>query len=398
MTIDGAARPAGSPPSRTEIDYCVARAIPTDAIGEVAAKYGINRPGGQFFVSPSLTTVVLRLQPRPAGVQGAGADPAQEGDQLRDRPPGARPGVRLPRRQAHRPDAAARARAATSSIYPLKGADPATARKWLARARLQPTHARPLRVEQPPSASQSAQVFAFNLKQIGIDVEVKYFDPSVAGTRRRVPGGSRSTSSSPAGAPTMPIRPAFFVPLLTRTCAPPATRTRRTSTTRRLTRGSTAASRLTGAARRKAWADLDADLMRNDPPWAPFVARRQSVTSSRGASAASSYHPVYAPRPRRRLQEVAWSRTALSSRCCDAGASARLCSLRRCSRGRRRAPPPERPPRARGRAGRSAGHGLRTSTSSIRRSRTSGVRGRSSSRPARSSSTTRTRRARRGRV
>ena len=32
-----------------------------------------------------------------------------------------------------------------ASIYPLKGADPATARKWLARATIKPTHARPLR-------------------------------------------------------------------------------------------------------------------------------------------------------------------------------------------------------------------------------------------------------------
>ena len=32
-----------------------------------------------------------------------------------------------------------------------------------------------------------------------------------------------------------------------------------------------AANRLTGEARRRAWADLDVDLMRDDPPWAPFV-------------------------------------------------------------------------------------------------------------------------------
>ena len=36
-----------------------------------------------------------------------------------------------------------------ASIYPLAGADPATASKWLARARIQPTDARPLREQQP---------------------------------------------------------------------------------------------------------------------------------------------------------------------------------------------------------------------------------------------------------
>jgi hypothetical protein len=32
-----------------------------------------------------------------------------------------------------------------------------------------------------------------------------------------------------------------------------------------------AVNRLTGDARLRAWADLDVDLMRKDPPWAPFV-------------------------------------------------------------------------------------------------------------------------------
>lgn len=32
-----------------------------------------------------------------------------------------------------------------------------------------------------------------------------------------------------------------------------------------------AVSRLEGDARSAAWADLDIDMMRNDPPWAPFM-------------------------------------------------------------------------------------------------------------------------------
>ena len=53
-----------------------------------------------------------------------------------------------------------------------------------------------------------------------------------------------------------------------------------------------AANRLTGAARRKAWADLDADLMRNDPPWAPIIheADRTFVSRSYGCFVD---HPVY---------------------------------------------------------------------------------------------------------
>ena len=53
-----------------------------------------------------------------------------------------------------------------------------------------------------------------------------------------------------------------------------------------------AASRLSGPARRNAWADLDADLMRNDPPWAPIVhaAFRTFVSPSFGCVV---LHPIY---------------------------------------------------------------------------------------------------------
>ena len=60
-----------------------------------------------------------RVQPRSARFPGDGSDPAQEGDQLRHRPACHGAPVRLPRRQAHRPAAAAlprqRLRASTRS-------------------------------------------------------------------------------------------------------------------------------------------------------------------------------------------------------------------------------------------------------------------------------------------
>ena len=50
--------------------------------------------------------------------------------------------------------------------------------------------------------------------------------------------------------------------------------------------------RLSGEARRRAWAELDVDMMRDDPPWAPFVnvARRDFVSKSFGCY---FLHPVY---------------------------------------------------------------------------------------------------------
>ena len=59
----------------------------------------------------------------------------------------------------------------------------------------------------------------------------------------------------------------------------------------RLQRRIDAANRLTGEARRRAWADLDVDLMRTNPPWAPFmhIQNRTLVSRSVGCFV---HHPV----------------------------------------------------------------------------------------------------------
>ena len=105
------------------LDHCFASIPNSTILRRLAEQYGINRPGGQFFRQPDCSDAASRLQPRSAGVQGAGPDRVEEGDQLRDRPPGARPRVHLSRRHAHRPDAAARARARREHL-PARGSRP----------------------------------------------------------------------------------------------------------------------------------------------------------------------------------------------------------------------------------------------------------------------------------
>jgi hypothetical protein len=53
-----------------------------------------------------------------------------------------------------------------------------------------------------------------------------------------------------------------------------------------------AANRLSGAARRAAWADLDVDLMRDDPPWAPFQ-NMKNVSFVSASVGCFVMHPVY---------------------------------------------------------------------------------------------------------
>ena len=49
---------------------------------------------------------------------------------------------------------------------------------------------------------------------------------------------------------------------------------------------------MTGPARQQAWIDLDADLMRTNPPWAP-VFHRTSVDFVSASFGCFLSHPVY---------------------------------------------------------------------------------------------------------
>ena len=72
VDVRQASRAACVAVEQNRIDYCFP-GIRAQCPGALAERYGINRPGGQFFVSPSLWTCLRRVQPRPAGVQRAPA-------------------------------------------------------------------------------------------------------------------------------------------------------------------------------------------------------------------------------------------------------------------------------------------------------------------------------------
>jgi ABC-type oligopeptide transport system substrate-binding subunit len=117
-------------------------------------------------------------------------------------------------------------------------------------------------------------VFKFDLKQIGIEVEVKYFAPEVALEKASTPGEPYDVSFGGWGVDY--ADPAsFYVPLLAGNASrsnldDPAVNAR-----------IAAADRLEGDARRKAWADLDAELMRTNPPWAPYLHSTQRAFVSK---------------------------------------------------------------------------------------------------------------------
>jgi ABC-type oligopeptide transport system substrate-binding subunit len=270
-----------------EVDYC--GAVPPAAYRELAAKYGINRPGGQFFVAPALTTWYFAFNHDRPAFKGPQQIPLKKAiNHALDRPALTRALGYLAGKRTDQlvPPVLAR----DADVYSLEGADPATARKWLARARIKPSTL-VLYAWTIPSGVTAAQVFAFNLKQIGIDVEVKYFAPAVVTGKASTRGepydvvftGWNVDYGDPAG---------FYVPLLGRNLdraghanwsyfVDPAVNAR-----------IAAANRLDGDARRRAWAALEADLMRSNPPWAPFAhaTTRHFVSRSLGCIV---LHPAY---------------------------------------------------------------------------------------------------------
>jgi oligopeptide transport system substrate-binding protein len=262
-----------------ENDLCLL--VPNDAYKELADKYGINRKDGQFFFKPMLgTAYVVFNHDRPA-FKGPGQIPlAKAINYAIDRPALVRSYGYLAGQRTDQmlPPAMGR----DEQIYPLRGSDLVTARKWLAKASIKPSK---LVLYWPNYRPAAAQSIAFDLKQIGIDVEVKYFGGDALLQKEGTRGepfdmgyhGWRTDYADPAG---------YFIPLLSGKLQATGNQNYSYFNDPKVTARIEAANKLKvgGKARYDAWSDLDVDLMRNDPPWAPFLvfSDREFVSKSYG--------------------------------------------------------------------------------------------------------------------
>ncbi|MET1001719.1 MAG: ABC transporter substrate-binding protein [Acidimicrobiia bacterium] len=270
---------------QNRLDYCGASGLPPTAHRRLTDEYGINRPGGQLLVSPSLTTWYLAFNHDRLAFKGREQVPLKKAiNYAIDRPAMSRAFGYLTGKRTDQllPPALAR----PANIYPLRGADPVTARRWLARATHQP---RELVVYANNSSTGAAiaQVLAFNLRQIGIEADVRYFDTVTLAAKAETPGEPFDLIYLGWGA-DYADGAAFFVPLLGNEGQQSGTH----FTDPRVTSRIEAVERLTGEARRNAWADLDVDLMRDNPPWAP-VTNTQSVTLVSRSVGCVVLHPIY---------------------------------------------------------------------------------------------------------
>jgi peptide/nickel transport system substrate-binding protein len=268
---------------QNRMDFCGGVGVPDASAREIAKTYGINRPGGRFFFN---TTLGIRFfafnHDRPA-FKGVGQIPLKQAiNWAIDRPALVRGFGFLGGKRTDQILPPGMSRAA--SIYPLGGVNErrlAKARALLAKAKLKPEK---LTLYATPIGANSAQIFQFNLKRLGIDVEIKYFSSGALldeiGSR-----GEPYDVTVNAWLVDYADPITFFGALLDGTNLKQTGNTNfayfdRPAYNREIER----ISRLSGEARRKAWAALDVDMMRKDPPWAPFMneARRDFVSKSFG--------------------------------------------------------------------------------------------------------------------
>jgi ABC-type transport system substrate-binding protein len=272
------------------LDTCLVTILrlPDATRRRIMQQYGINKPGGQFFLAPGSSTWYFAFNHDRPAFKGPGQIPlAKAINYAIDRPALARAfGYLTGRRDdqmlppALEPDA---------SIYPLGGADPATALKWLRRAKLKPSTL-VLYTWAGPAGAAAAGDFKFELKQIGIDVEVKTYEQRTLGEKVGTRGEPFDVVLWGWGW-DYPDGGSFFVPLL-RALHPTDNGNVSYFDDPKTDATIAKASRLTGDARRTAWAKLDVDLMRNNPPWAPFIhtTLRAFVSKSYGCFL---FHPTY---------------------------------------------------------------------------------------------------------
>jgi ABC-type transport system substrate-binding protein len=248
---------------RNEVDL---GAVPPAAASELVDRYGLNK--GRFFIRKQITTWFLSLNndrplfrgntrlrqavnhaiDRPQMVRQHGYLGGGRTDQIL--PPGM-PGFR------------------DANIYSLKGVNVSRAQQ-LARGSTRDGKAILYTYNSAPGPTV-AQVVQFNLRQIGLDTEIRTFDRVVQHEKAATRGEPFDITIDGWGADY--VDPSNFLNVLLDGRRIQATNNVNTSyfNDPRYNKLMDEAAGLFGSARTRAYAQLDANLMRNAAPMAPYI-------------------------------------------------------------------------------------------------------------------------------
>ena len=253
------------------VDYCV-DGVGTTVYGEIAEKYGINVRDGRFSFRAGLGVFFFAFNHDRRAFKGAGQIPLKKAINLAiDRPELVRV-AGLSRRAPYRPAPPSRLWSA-ASIYPLGGVPEQRLRR--ARALVDDARFKPERLVLYTFAAGGfvprAEIFRFNMQQIGIDVDIRFFGPDSylerIGTRPEPYDVVVTGWGADYADPGTILGPLLDGRTLQRKGNTNYAHYDKPAVNREIAR----MRLLTGEARRRAWAELDVRIMRDDPPYAPFA-------------------------------------------------------------------------------------------------------------------------------
>jgi peptide/nickel transport system substrate-binding protein len=247
-------------------DYA-AQGIPPASYAEAAQKYGVNKT--QFWVKPQLGVTYLAFNHDRSMFQGAkGTALAKAINYVIDRKAMLAQGGYLAGKRTDQILPPGMAGFRDASLYPLKGPDIATAKKWAAKAGVKDGTNVEFYTSNRGSAPLVAQIVQFNLKQIGLSVNSHLFARAVQIDKEGTRGEPFDITSE--GWIADYADPYDFINVLLSGSSLHASNNNNVAyfNDPKYNKAMTAASLLSGAKRYSAYTNLDISMMKDNPPWA----------------------------------------------------------------------------------------------------------------------------------
>jgi ABC-type transport system substrate-binding protein len=247
-------------------DYA-AQGIPPASYAEAAQKYGVNK--SQFWVKPQLGVTYLAFNhDRPLFKGAAGANLAKAINYAIDRKAMLAQGGYLAGKRTDQILPPGIAGFRDASLYPLKGPDLTTAKKWAGKAGVKDGTSVEYYTSNTGSAPLVAQIVQFNLKQIGLTVNPHLFARAVQIDKEGTRGEPFDITSE--GWIADYADPYDFINVLLAGSSLHASNNNNVAyfNDPKYNALMTQASLLSGAKRYTAYGNLDVSMMKDNPPWA----------------------------------------------------------------------------------------------------------------------------------
>ncbi len=247
-------------------DYA-AGGIPPASYAEAAQKYGVNK--SQFWVKPQLGVSYFAFNhDRPLFKGAAGTALAKAVNYAIDRKALLAQGGYLAGKRTDQVLPPGIAGFRDANLYPLKGPDITTAKKWAAKAGVKDGQTIEFYTSNRGASPLQAQIVQFNLKQIGLNVNSHLFARAVQIDKEGTRGEPFDITSE--GWIADYADPYDFINVLLCGCSLHDSNNNNVAYFNDPTynKAMTAASLMSGAARYSAYGQLDVKMMNTNPPWA----------------------------------------------------------------------------------------------------------------------------------